>query len=1067
MGAMFWLALAVFCTASAGGGDDFRSLYDEFVVHFKNDDLDRAIPALEKALALRKRIAAGDDDIEVAEIQLDLARLYDRDDQDLKSRRLIEKNVALARRLHRAEPAADTATVLSDSLSSLTNFLVDEELWMLAEATMREALEVAETELGADDSLAWDRRFRLAKILLELGDRPGAQALRRQSLESVRRTHGHDSYEAMVSTYHLAAAYRPNDPEGREIIEACIALATPATDLEKLDFLAQIVDALHLTYRDLPATLDLQRLVLSRNIAAFGERSQKVANDRTKLAYILHDAGRYAESEALLVETLVLIEDLVGPNHFDVASVLNNLARSKKALGDYLGARRLYERSLAIRIELGGPDSADNAVVYNNLGALARIIGDYEAAFEHFGEAVRLDRMHFADVANTLSNLGLAYREAGRLDEAEAALQEALELHEKAYGADHVAMAIPLGNLADLAVARREFDEARALEESALELVRNAPAGNPTAIAGSLKMLAHISRKQGDLEAARSGHEEAIALSLEVLSPDHPTMANHYNMLGNILVELGELEAGHAQLSHAVAIEETTLGLLDGLSQREALAVLEGGRQALDDWLYYIPDEPEEAWGHVLAFKGAVSARAQQAHRVASSVPEIAELAGHQGQIRREMARLAWEREPDVDRVAALQKDQERTEREIAARSAEHRPTKPPTADEICAALAPDSALIDFYRTETDYYAFVTLSDDCEVHRLDLGDGAALDEAVQEWLETLRDPGELFKRTAKRGEAVTERLLDPLLEIADERSRWFVVPDGQLATMPFGALPAGDLFLLERHSVSYLDRAGDVLLSRAPAADGLLVIGDVAYSGERGVSRSEPVGLSRAVIPCNRDDYADLPGTADEADMLQKRWKKTRKGEVATRLGGELATEAEVARALPGKAVVHLATHGFFSGGDCHDKRSWDPMLLSGLVLAGANRPPDVYASDDGILTAAEVATLDLSDTDLVVLSACETGLGKVHPGEGVLGLRRGFAISGVRTLIMSLWSVSDEHTAALMDALYKKHLGKNGVSATEALHLAQLEMLERQRKTGDIMPFEWAAFVSSGDWRP
>jgi CHAT domain-containing protein len=142
------------------------------------------------------------------------------------------------------------------------------------------------------------------------------------------------------------------------------------------------------------------------------------------------------------------------------------------------------------------------------------------------------------------------------------------------------------------------------------------------------------------------------------------------------------------------------------------------------------------------------------------------------------------------------------------------------------------------------------------------------------------------------------------------------------------------------------------------------------------------------------------------------------------------------------------------------------PGLLSGLVCAGANAPAE-ERRDDGYLTAEEVEGLDLSKVDLVVLSACETGLGVARSGEGMLGLRRAFRQAGARTVISSLWSVRDESTTRLMQAFYER-LWVKEQGTLESLRGAQLEMLRgnRAKYDGEGMPSTWGAFVLDGDWR-
>jgi CHAT domain-containing protein len=211
-------------------------------------------------------------------------------------------------------------------------------------------------------------------------------------------------------------------------------------------------------------------------------------------------------------------------------------------------------------------------------------------------------------------------------------------------------------------------------------------------------------------------------------------------------------------------------------------------------------------------------------------------------------------------------------------------------------------------------------------------------------------------------------------------------------------------------------------------------------------------------------------------------------------LRGPGATEAAFREWAPRHQILHMATHGFFAppqvksalGPAPHAAESkafglfekesisgFNPGLLSGIVLAGANKPLAV-GREDGILTALEVSELDLGKVQLVVLSACETGLGQVAGGEGILGLQRSFQVAGAKTVVASLWGVDDDATRKLMERFYD-NLWQKKLSKLEALRQAQLSMLRGElvrgvevERTPDnrLPPFYWAAFVLSGDWR-
>ncbi len=236
--------------------------------------------------------------------------------------------------------------------------------------------------------------------------------------------------------------------------------------------------------------------------------------------------------------------------------------------------------------------------------------------------------------------------------------------------------------------------------------------------------------------------------------------------------------------------------------------------------------------------------------------------------------------------------------------------------------------------------------------------------------------------------------------------------------------------------------------------------------------------------------FAPLKGTLQEVRELSGLWSTSAisNDEGSLVLVGRDASEPTFKKEAHRYRVLHLATHGFFLGDSCSPARAGtravggltnasslqrpatpaeNPLLLSGLALAGANRRQTATPNeDDGILTAEEVASLDLGGVEWAVLSACDTGLGQIKTGEGVFGLRRAFQVAGARTVIMSLWSVDDQATRLWMRALYEGRLKRN-LSTADAVREASLTVLHDRRSRGlSTHPFYWAAFVAAADWR-
>lgn len=338
------------------------------------------------------------------------------------------------------------------------------------------------------------------------------------------------------------------------------------------------------------------------------------------------------------------------------------------------------------------------------------------------------------------------------------------------------------------------------------------------------------------------------------------------------------------------------------------------------------------------------------------------------------------------------------------------------------------------------------------------------------------------------GPKLREALFDPLKNALGDRKRLILAPDGDIYRLPFGVLPLDkERYIIDDYHISYVGAGRDILRFGAVSASSgaaPLVIADPDYDLEAG-AKSVGVDGGAAQEGQSRDmvryanHFARLPGTRVEGESI------------AAMLGVKALEGASAAKRTVEDArsprILHIATHGFFLPNQQRPptakeyQTDWgktgaadlanplsrgmeNPLLRSGLVLAGANTwlggkqlSPEF---EDGILTAQDASGLDLLSTDMVVLSACQTGLGDIKVGEGVFGLRRAFLLAGAKTLVMSLWKIPDEETRMLMEGFYKRIL--EGTPRAEALRESQLEV-----RAVAAEPLFWGAFISQGDPGP
>jgi CHAT domain-containing protein len=314
----------------------------------------------------------------------------------------------------------------------------------------------------------------------------------------------------------------------------------------------------------------------------------------------------------------------------------------------------------------------------------------------------------------------------------------------------------------------------------------------------------------------------------------------------------------------------------------------------------------------------------------------------------------------------------------------------------------------------------------------------------------------------------------------------YYAPSGLLNRVSFAAIPVnGRTFLVDRYSLVQLSSTRLLVLPQEPQRlKDAIVYGGIFYDADTALLRDKgqkyhqkEAGLlayNRSWTGNSRAGFKFLPGTKKESELIGTRLNQ--KGIATTILSGMDAMEESFA-SLSGPlspSLIHLSTHGFYfpdtlanenrknitytSGGDIQFRYSGDPLLRSGLLMTGANLTwkglPGPDGMEDGILTAREVSNMNLMNTQLVVLSACQTGLGDVNGSEGVEGLQRGFKMAGAKYILMSLWKVPDNETTGFMVAFYDSWL--SGKNFRDAFHVAQVAM--KTKYPGE--PFKWAGFV-------
>jgi tetratricopeptide (TPR) repeat protein/CHAT domain-containing protein len=1034
--------------------DVAESLFDLGRLYSRQNRFDRAEPLLQRALKIREAKLSRTDPA-VAPVLNELARVYHEQKRPDEAEPLYKRAVAIGEkgraagrpesadpldnlgRLYREQkrydeaeplilrglqirektPGPDQDALVVTSLNNLVRLYDEQSRFAEAERTYRRAIRLQEKRLGKGHAEVGLILHDLVLLLARQGRYAEAEPLCRRALKIAVQVHGEDHPDAMTALDSLAGLYAR---------QGLYAKAEP-----------------------------LYQKALKLREDKLGEDNPAVAASLNNLAWLYEWQARYKEAEPLLVRSLKIRERADGEDQAEMANALNNLAwLYKQDKARHAEAEELYKRSLKLREDKHGPDHPDVAAALNNLAALYGRQGRYKEAEPLFRRAIRIwesKDANLPDLAAALHNLALLCERQKRYAEAEPLYRQALKIREARLSANHPAVAATRNSLAVLCAATGKWREAAELFQQARRGLREhlrlnlAPLGPP-------QQLAYLARRiEPDYHAA---------LTLAADRRGDPGMAE---------LAAAWLLNGKGQTNEALA-EPLAL----------ARAAARPGLKAVYQQLLQV-----RAQASFLTLEPALPGQEKQRQE------QLAQLLRRERALAVQLARDGGDRTgPDWVELAELRR-----------------------------ALPADAVYVDFAR----YGAYDFKERRWKSHRFlacvvppagrgaveltDLGPAEEIEQAVQAVRRAMNDPGksigelgepEAERVLKKRLGRLANRVLKPLLPRLAQAPRWVIGPDAALWLVPFEALPLPDgRYAVEGHSLRYVVSGRDLVAPGRPAVakpGPALVLADPDYDlrHDTGADREDtedpaPNGGPAAAVAGGGalataeklPDFPRLPGTASEAAAVAPILARLTHRPAVLKTDKD-AREELVKRTRRPRMLV-LSTHGYFlpdqeaavpelfadalqAAMSKSGKPLENPLLRSGLALAGANRRGGARAGEgeDGILTGWEAADCDLTGTELVVLSACETGLGQVNNGEGVAGLRQAFQIAGARAVLTSLWKIPDRPTAELMAAFFEElEKGRGPGGPAEALRRAQLRQIERRRELdGSAHPFFWAGFT-------
>ncbi len=878
------------------------------------------------------------------------------------------------------------------------------------------------------------------------------------------------------------------------LFQRCIAICEKRLGKDHPD-LAMPLNNLAMVYHytaqyaraQIPYRRSLQLLEAKR-----GKDHPDVAIALNNLAMLYQVMGQYARAEALLQRSLAIWEKQLGKDHPNVAMAVNNLATLYKEMGQYLRAEPLFQRSIQIGEAKFGKDHPSVAIALNNLAIVYWAMDQYARAEPLLRRSLEIWEKQLGkdhpNVGLAVSNLAMLYQEMGQYDRAEQLFQRSIQISEARLGKDHPSVAIALNNLATLYWAMNQAARAEPLLQRALKIWETALGEDHPNVAQGLDNLAGVYETLGRTPEAAARIERSrrilaghVARVLPILSePEQLAFLQTQEVSLHMALSLAVRHPNDAGLAAASAG-----WLLNGkaLAQQALAQAALLTRDSKDPALRELTRQLLDIRGQLARLTlagpqpGRHAERLQQLRQLAAREEELA------GQIRRAGGAIGGDPWVELRRVR----------QELPA-------------DAVFLDIA-RIRLADFHAASADkrwtsphYVAWLTQAEGT-VRLIDLGPADRIDAAVRAVRKALQaapddiplvGEAESEQELRKLLDGLSRQVLHPLLKEMGPRRRWLISPDGNLWLIPWEALTLPDgTYAIESHVIRYVVSGRDLVSGAAPAhlqPGPPLVLADPDFD----LGRTEAAAETRRLLPEVQGDEESrpasrsfvrgrvrrLPGTAAEARAIAPRLKTYAGNEPHVYLDRQ-ALEG-VVKASRSPRVLVLSTHGFFlpeqevNRGERTSSRVLadplsraaggreNPLLRCGLLLAGCNSPVGDEGGDDGILTGLEVVGTDLRGTELVVLSACQTGLGEVRNGEGVAGLRQAFQLAGAEAVVATLWPVADRESAQLMGTFFA-NLAR-GPDKAAALRDAQLALIAGRRKEHSAAhPFFWAAFTLTG----
>lgn len=839
-----------------------------------------------------------------------------------------------------------------------------------------------------------------------------------------------------------------------------------------------------------------------------GEKSQMYASYLHNLAWVYLHKNNFSMAWKYFEQSYTIYRDYVRQDNESYAFMLNSIATYYIERGFDNLAEPFIKKSLEIRKKIYGEKNRWYAKQLSNLGAYYFRLGRYEDAEPIMKKSadIILEMYGDNDATSAYAYHNLAYIEwrKNNLAGAEKYLIKTLWIFEKLKITDYPEYYIKFKkSLATFYNETGESSKAEVILKDALEKCRVRFGENSLNTSEILSSLAYTYYLIGDYETAGKLYEEAISIDREILGGESSDYGSMLSSLAEVYHREGrDDKADELYLSSNNFYIERINKFYNSLSEKEKLEFNRTITPHIEKFFSFAvkrceadPEIAGEIMNLSIASKGLILNSVTAMKNAIQNSGDSVLLGKYERLLYlRQMLSTAYAMQKEElnkkgINITVIETEANNIEKELASSSLINFRAEGTSWREIKEKMNSDECFVEFinFRTYNKkfsdtivYYAGIIKKD----FQYPVFVRLCAQQDISEILSVRAEDKTSYQMNVETGRRLYGFVFAPVEKYLNGIGTVYLSPEGILNKISFAALNTGGERLLgDSYKLRYLTNIKDYLTTEKSFeshADYFEVIfGGINYDfdssgviinkentrGEKDEEWIPPANMIVCDVPRSSiKKWNFLHGTLEETEKIKS--ISGMYGMNALMITGSDAREERIKYFTKKNSprVLHLATHGFFfpepigssTSGSNPFKHSVNPLLRSGLLLAGANRVwlggNEIEGVENGILTAYEVSNMDLANTELVVLSACETGLGDIKGGEGVFGLQRAFKIAGAKNIIMSLWKVPDKETVELMELFYEKWLG--GMTKYDAFASAQNEMRKK------YLPYYWAAFV-------